>query len=284
MNRSGDRQNLTITLLHRLPGRIRIELSSPPRDWDRMAKAVSSHKGITRLTYSPVCRTVLLEYDSRYISQEEFLIRLAVLLSADYDMQPVVFSEPVTKEKISAAAYVSVGLILGSLVSGIIPRLSRYKRILTFLASAGTVAAVVDHGYREYKAQGSFDPEVLSVIYLVTSLVRGAGVTAPIITWLASFGRHLFGAREKSLLVKPVPIPGGDASKPTFEVSIRELNPKKGIASIFRMVPQILAEAVSGGTFGKDRLIDQIRDVSSAHDSVLEGFGNYKKGISLIIN
>jgi hypothetical protein len=273
--------SLTITILHRLPGRIRVHLSSPPKAWEKMAAAISSHGGIKNIFYSPVSKTVLLTYDPSAISQEEFLIRQAVLISSDYGMVPVNITEPAQKEELSPSVYVSAALLGVGLLSGIVPRLSARKRLLHIIAAAGTAGAVLEHGYREYQERGNFDPEVLSVIYLFTSLLRGAGLTAPIITWLASFGRHIFGRRNVSLVVNPVLMPGSSSSRPTYEVTVRENIQQHGLSSFLRFIPQILADAVSGGSIGRDRLIDQIKEVSTAHNSILEGFGNYKKGISL---
>jgi hypothetical protein len=248
-----------------------------------MKSAISSHGGINSLSYSPVTGTVLLDYSGDEISQEEFLIRQAIALSWDYQMTPVVISQPGEREHLSVSAYASAALIALAFASKFVPVLRNSQRGLNLLASLGTIGAVVDHGYREYQERGNFDPEVLSVLYLGTSFLKGTGITASLITWVASFGRHISENRPANLLVTPVQMPSSTKANPVFEVTVNELSKNRGFASLFRMIPSMLVEAASGGAMVKDRLIDQIRQVSSAHDKILEGFGNYKKGISLRI-
>lgn len=275
---------LKLTILHSLPNRVRIYLSHPPANWKKMKEAIASHSGIEELTYSPITRTVLLRFNPGEISFEEFLIRQAVAISWDYQMTPVIISKQTEKNHLSIPAYSSAALIALAFISKFVPSLSSYQKGLSILASLGTVGAVVDHGYREYRERGNFDPEVLSVIYLGTSFLRGTGITASLITWLASFGRHLSENRPSNLMITPVQIPSSSKTKPAFEVTVNEHEENRGLSAIFRMIPSMLVEAASGGAIGKNRLIDQIRQVSSDHDRILEGFGDYKKGISLRID
>jgi hypothetical protein len=59
-------------------------------------------------------------------------------------------------------------------------------------AAVGTTAvAVIEHAYIEIKRTGSFDPEALSIVYLINSASMSHLVRGSLFTWLASFSRHL---------------------------------------------------------------------------------------------
>ena len=51
--------------------------------------------------------------------------------------------------------------------------------------------------------RGSFDPEVMSMFYLVNSLGKPNGTRASMLAWILTFGRHLIprGPREQAYLV-----------------------------------------------------------------------------------
>ena len=66
--------------------------------------------------------------------------------------------------------------------------LTRFTR---WLSVGATLAAVAEHGYQELHARGSFDPEVMSVVYLINSIGKTNGMQASALAWALTFGRHL---------------------------------------------------------------------------------------------
>ena len=66
------------------------------------------------------------------------------------------------------------------------------------------MAAVVEHGYQELHVRGSFDPEVMSVFYLLNSLGKPNGLQASMLAWIVTFGRHLIprAPREQAYLAR----------------------------------------------------------------------------------
>lgn len=74
-----------------------------------------------------------------------------------------------------------------------------------WLSTGATLAAVVEHGYQELQLRGSFDPEVMSIIYLINSIGKTNTFQASLLAWIATFGRHLVpkAPREQVFLVRP---------------------------------------------------------------------------------
>ena len=52
--------------------------------------------------------------------------------------------------------------------------------------------------------RGSFDPEVMSVVYLINSVGKPGAVRASLLAWIITFGRHLIprAPREQPYLVR----------------------------------------------------------------------------------
>ena len=73
-----------------------------------------------------------------------------------------------------------------------------------WLSTGATLAAVVEHGYQELHVRGSFDPEVMSVVYLINSVGKPGAVRASLLAWIITFGRHLVprAPREQPYLVR----------------------------------------------------------------------------------
>ena len=89
-----------------------------------------------------------------------------------------------------------------------------------WLAGLGTAWAVVDHAWTELRERRTFDPEVLSLAYLITGFVRGNFLTASVVTWLASFGRHLVATPPAGVQVRPMEVRGRTGGRSHYEVLI----------------------------------------------------------------
>ncbi len=151
-----------------------------------------------------------------------------------------------------------------------------------WLAGLGTAWAVVDHAWKELRDGGRFDPEVLSLAYLVTAFVRGNFLTASVVTWLASFGRHLLAIPPSGVQVRPVEVPGRGKGRSRYEVTIGPDVDAPERARIFSALQGLLKYAITGGGAHPFRtLLEELRDVSKVHGEVLEGFGSVPQGIPI---
>ena len=81
---------------------------------------------------------------------------------------------------------------------------SSLTSLTRWLSVGSTLAAVIEHGYQELHVRGSFDPEVMSVVYLINSIGKPNTHQASLIAWAMTFGRHLIPhePREQVYLVR----------------------------------------------------------------------------------
>jgi len=273
---------LKVKVVHSLPGRVRLRLSVLPDDAGKMIKTVKNHPGIENIGFSQVTRSVLLRYNPAETSQEELIIRVAVFISLENELQPVqVFSDTGVSE-VSDTAFLSGFLILVSLASRIVPQLATWRNMFDWIAGVGTAYSIFDHGYEEFRERGNFDPEVLSVIYLLTSFSQGKFLPATLFTWIATYGRHLIRYSAQNVEIHPRRIADSPKNKPQYEVVIDPINKLPGKKMLFRFLPMLIMNAAMGD---KGRIagtmMDEIRKVSQDHGEVLEGFGKFRNGIPI---
>jgi hypothetical protein len=154
-----------------------------------------------------------------------------------------------------------------------------------WLAGLGTAWAVVDHAWQELRGRRTFDPEVLSLAYLATAFVRGNVLTASVVTWLASFGRHLVALPPAGVQVRPVEVQGRTGGQSRYEVMISPDVDAPEQVRIVSALQGLLKYAMTGGGSHPFRtLLEDLRDVSKVHGEVLEGFGRMPQGIPIRFN
>ena len=279
MNRD---QQLGVTIEHDLPGRLRIRLSHALRQPERMRRLVAGHVGVSEVHYTAVSRSVLVQYDPKYISTEEIVIRIATGLSLEHDNAAIrVLTRPQTRELTDSAFYSGV-VLLATLALRLTGRYTAASAALDRIAGLTTAGAALHHGWVDYRLRGNFDPEVLSVTYLLTALLGGNALPATIFTWISTFGRHLVRLPAQGVEIRPAQI-GRDSRSPQFEVVVAPDRTPPDKATFFGMIPTMIFQAITGRTLGPPSLIEDIRQVAKMHDQVLEGVSGFQRGIPLRI-
>jgi hypothetical protein len=275
-----------VTVVHSLPGRVRARLSVAPDDVQRMLAGVGEHPGMESISFAPITRSILARFHPHEISQEEIVLRIAFHLSLDCDSAPVrLLAEPEQRPALGGSATVSAATLVLSLVMHGLKTASKSPTCWDWLAGLGTAWAVVDHGWQELRERGRFDPEVLSLAYLVTAFTRGNLLTASVVTWLASFGRHLLAIPPSGVQVRPMEVRGHGNGQSRYEVMI---GPDLDATERVRMLSALqglLKYAITGGGAHPFRtLLEELQDVSKVHGEVLEGFGRMPQGIPIRFN
>ena len=81
---------------------------------------------------------------------------------------------------------------------------STLTSVSRWFSTGATIAAVVEHGYQELQVRGSFDPEVMSLVYLINAIGKSNSLQASLLAWAATFGRHIVprAPREQVYLVR----------------------------------------------------------------------------------
>ena len=141
--------------------------------------------------------------------------------------------------------------------------------------------AVLEHGWSEIKREGNFDPEVLSVVYLLIAILRKNFLPAAIFTWVSTFGRHLVNIPSKGVELRQVK-KSGQHDEARYEVEVSTIKNADDKMIIFSAIPSILKYAFTGDSMMTGRhLLQKIQEVSELHGEVLDGMESFQEGIQL---
>ena len=194
-----EQKAIHLEVLSAINGRIRLQLERP------VASAAPFQRipGMRGCRYNARIRTLLCEYDPEVISEEQLIVRLGAAYAAQTDAS-LLHIKRSEEEGFSMApsgylALLCIGLDGARSLAG--APLTTFTR---WLSTGATLAAVVEHGYQELHVRGSFDPEVMSVVYLINSVGKPGAVRASLLAWIITFGRHLVprAPREQPYLVR----------------------------------------------------------------------------------
>jgi hypothetical protein len=268
----------SVTIGHTIPGRLRVHLSIAPPDPEGFIASIKGHAGLDQVAYTPVTRSVLTRFDPWQITREEVVMRIALALSLCHGETPVqVFRKPESEVLTNTAA--AAGLVTGAAVAR--QWLSGGSKATLFakLAALATGGAIVEHGWRETREQGYFDPEVLSLTYLAAALLRGDYARGAFITWMIAFGRHLLAAAPEGVEIRPMRRESDDGSPPRYEIAIVPGVSQQ--APLFQVLQSFVRYFAADGGPGQAGLIKELRTVSSAHGEMVEGLGWMRDDIPL---
>jgi hypothetical protein len=273
-----------LRIVHQIPGRIRLKMNILPEDSKQMEKTVSSHPGILEVKISPQTRSLLLRFEPETISQEELIIRAAVYLSLENDFCPIRIYSDIEVKELSNIAFLSGFFIISALGIKLFRRFSKIQQLLDWTAGISTAYSILDHGHRELKERGNFDPEVLSVLYLLMAFVQGNHLPASLFTWVATFGRHLLELPSKNVEILPKKV-GGNQKNIQYEVVVKPINRLPGKQMLFKFLPALIMQTSMGDSARvlQGTLLDEIKKVSHDHGEVLEGFGQLQNGMPIRI-
>lgn len=256
---------------HALPGRLRLRLSPALRDPARAIRSIKGHEGLHGAAYTPVSQSMLIHYDRHYIVQEEVVLRAALALALDQGAVPVRIVQR-KDSPMSSPTALYAGLLIAMAGAMRLVRIpSEGLARFDWVAAAGTLGAVVDHGYREMRQKGYFDPELLSLAYLVSAFARGNVFSATVVTWLTAFGRHLLESPKPGALVRPIQTsrPG---EEPHYEVVVGADSDVPEGERALSALQALLRYTFTGSTPSGD-LLNDFREISKVHDEMVEGLG-----------
>jgi len=274
-----------LRIIHQLPGRVRLKLDILPKDPSQMEKIVKGHPGIQEIRLSPLTKSLLLKFEPETITQEELIIRVAVYLALENNFSSVrVFSDVEVRE-MSNMAFMSGFFIVFALGGKLFRRFMRVQNVLDWTAGISTAISIFDHAHGELKERGNFDPEVLSIVYLLSAFMQGNLLPAALFTWIATFGRHLLEMPAKNVEISPREIQTKSGKKSQYEVVIKPINQLPGKQMLFKLLPAVIMQTSMGDSARvlQGTLLDEIKKVSHDHGDVLEGFGQLQNGMPIRI-
>ena len=276
---------LELTVVHRLPGRLRLRLSHYPVRPDRMVDHIRSHAGIDAVKYTAETKNLLILFDPGEITPQEILLRAGLSLSKDFDMAPVRVKVRKTNQSVGPLSALAFAVLAVNHVLYLFSARKGQSIFLQYLAGGTTLVSVMEHVVQDFRDKGYFHPEVFSVYYLVLSLFRGDVLKASTITWFLTFGRHLLELPANALLLIPEAAdPACDIHHCEYEVTIRNENEANWLVKTMHALPSMLYKAYKDMNLGavlEDTLISQMEHVAESHDDIIEGLENIDKGIYL---
>ncbi len=195
-----ERGALHFEILHALPGRLRVQIEKPI-DSEQIFRKVT---GVLRCSYNPKIQTLLIKYDPDAVSEENLIVRLAAVYACEKQTK-LLHIKHSEEKRFSMAPSGGLAMALIGLDGLLKLTGAQLAGVSGWLSTGATLAAVVEHGYQELQTRGSFDPEVMSIIYLINSIGKTNTFQASLLAWIVTFGRHLVpkAPREQVYLVHP---------------------------------------------------------------------------------
>ena len=186
-------------VLSTLRGRIRVQLEKPIQSLQPFQQI----PGIRFCRYNPRIQTLLCEYDADMIPAEALTVRLGAAYASQTQAE-LLHIKHLEEKGFSMAPSGYMALLCIGLDGALSLAGSPLTTLTSWLSTGATLAAVVEHAYQELHVRGSFDPEVMSVVYLINSVGKPGAMRASLLAWIITFGRHLIprGPREQPYLVR----------------------------------------------------------------------------------
>lgn len=272
-------QKPAVTMSHSIPGRLRVHLSIVPGDVGRFTEAVKGHAGIEALDYTARTGSVLVHFDPRQVTREEIVMRIALALSLDANDAPVSIQKGPESQILTNGAALA-GILTGTaLFVQFLGRTATLPVLLGRLAAMCTGAAVLQHGWREVREQGLFDPEVLSLSYLIAASLRGDYTRGALITWILAFGRHLAAGAGETVEIRPVQHAAGDGVPPQYAMMVAEGASRE--APLFSILQSFMQYFSTAAVPSHGGLLGELRTVAQAHGEMLDGLGRMRHNIPM---
>lgn len=189
------KQKPTIKVIHQLPHRVRIKLSQPITNKPFFCQIIKEKTKNTEIRYNHLIQTVLINFDPSEIRLQEIIYRVCTAFSLENGMVPIKLVEETTANPINRLSIYAGGMIMFSSIYAFLNRKSlTFNFVDTNIAKATlgvTGLSILEHAYLDTKRKGIFDPELLSVVYLLKNYIDSPKLSSLVLMWLTTFGRHL---------------------------------------------------------------------------------------------
>lgn len=213
-----------MTVLHSLNGRIRLKLSHRLTNQTKAFQFVSEKGGIETFRYNDKIKTLLIVYNPILIDENEILIRFGIAYCKQTRAKNIKLMYPQRKDaSIPTIGYISLLFIFANLGIQWIGMGPMTKSLMKWLSVTTTVGAIFEHGYKELNEKGAFDPEVMSIMYLIDSINKGKTTYSSAIAWAITFGRHVLEKQEGDMILRINDYEQKDTGEKLYHVNIASL-------------------------------------------------------------
>ncbi len=196
-------KKLTVTILHKLPNRVRLKMSEPVKNLETFEKNIKS--GIENITikYSEITKTVVVNFDPENIYLQEVIYKVLTAFSIEKGMLPVKLIEELEQKSIGRfSIYSGAAITMSGLHMFLNKKDENLQNIMNWFSLGMTSAAILEHAYIETNKKGVFDLEILPAMYLVKSFLNTPKLSLVAMIWLTTFGRHLISTSDPGKEVK----------------------------------------------------------------------------------
>ncbi len=274
-------EELRLTIVHELPGRLRLRLSRPSKDLQKLKEAVGKHEGFINMTYNPVSRSLLIRYRPALVSGTEITVRTAMALSIESANAPIKLYREGREQPLKPLDYYAgLTLMLAALTrTRFLPTMGG---TMEYHAAGATTLSVMNHAWQEVKEEGVYHPEVLSSVYLIGSIINGNVLKASVLTWLLTFGRHLLDISGDRLIVQALEVKEIEG-KNYIDAVVRP--DSSSINNPIAFVVNVMGKSMGIEGQGKgSQLMDSITIMSREHGNVLEGLSAGNERVYMRLN
>lgn len=271
--------NPTIVIVHKIKNRIRLKMSHPLRNEKFVINELLEKGCIDEAHYNELIKSIVLKYDSNKTHEEELIMRFIAIYSKQYDLMPIRLIYNSNIKKMPPMAYYSLASIALGGISRYITPSENIKDIMNWMAVGTTIGAIGEHAYSEINEKGYFDPEVVSVMYLINSASKGNFLLSAAITWITTFGRHILDVSNNRLMITVKEIKNENTNELYYDLSIVPDVDKAKRTSTLKMFLEKFIE-LEGNTIKRSFVVSN-RGVSKGNGRFLSGF---EGGPSLIVS
>lgn len=196
-------KKLSITVVHRLPNRVRIKLSLPMKDPKNFYKTIKNNLSTLYFKYNKRNYSLLLEFEPSEILLQEVIYRVGIAFSIENGLVPVRLLEGYEYKSISPVSLYALASIGAAGINKIFnSNDTKLQNSMDVFAMGMTVGSVLEHAYGEVKRRGMFDIEILPALYLLKSFITETKLSTVLIMWLTTFGRHLTVPKQTAKMLK----------------------------------------------------------------------------------
>lgn len=196
-------KKLSITVVHRLPNRVRIKLSLPMKDTKSFYETIKNNLSTLNFKYNKRTYSITLGFEPSEILLQEIIYRVGIAFSVENGLLPVRLLDGQEYKSISPVSLYALASIAAAGLNKLFnPNDTKLQNSMNTFSMAITVGSVLEHAHTEVRRRGMFDIEVLPALYLLKSFVEESKLSTVLIMWLATFGRHLTVPRQSSKILK----------------------------------------------------------------------------------
>lgn len=196
-------KKLSLTVVHRLPDRVRIKLSLPMKEPKNFYNTIKNNLSRLSFKYNTRNKCLTLIFEPNEILLQEIIYRVGIAFSIENGLVPVRLIEEYEYKSISPLSIYALTSIVGAGINMVVnPKDLKLQNSVNIFTMGLTATSVLEHAYGEVKRKGMFDIEILPALYLLKSFIEEAKLSTVLIMWLTTFGRHLTIPRNSSRIIR----------------------------------------------------------------------------------